>query len=61
METLKKTCPSLELQRDRTTVRAPFNGTVEELLVRVGELVQPGSPIVNMIGEDDLFIEGDIF
>jgi len=60
METLEKNLSSLELQRDRTTVRAPFNGTVEELLVRVGELVQPGSPIVNMIGEDDLFIEGDI-
>ncbi|SHN12618.1 RND family efflux transporter, MFP subunit [Cyclobacterium lianum] len=60
LETLEKNLASLELQRDRTTVRAPFNGTVEELLVRVGELVQPGSPIVNLIGEDDLFIEGDI-
>ncbi|MBD3628793.1 efflux RND transporter periplasmic adaptor subunit [Cyclobacterium sp.] len=60
METLEKNLASLELQKDRTTVRAPFNGTVEELLIRVGELVQPGSPIVNLIGEDDLFIEGDI-
>ncbi|WP_375583373.1 efflux RND transporter periplasmic adaptor subunit [Cyclobacterium xiamenense] len=59
-ETLEKNLSSLQLQKDRTTVRAPFDGTVEELLVRVGELVQPGTPIVNMVGEDDLFIEGDI-
>ncbi|MEX2569535.1 MAG: efflux RND transporter periplasmic adaptor subunit [Cyclobacteriaceae bacterium] len=59
-ETLEKNLASLELQKDRATVKAPFNGTVEELLIRVGELVQPGTPIVNMIGEDDLFIEGDI-
>ncbi len=60
METLEKNLASLQLQKDKSTVRAPFDGTVEELLVRVGELVQPGTPIVNMIGEDDLFIEGDI-
>ncbi|MDN3687316.1 efflux RND transporter periplasmic adaptor subunit [Cyclobacterium jeungdonense] len=60
METLEKNLASLQLQEDKSTVRAPFDGTVEEMLVRVGELVQPGTPIVNMIGEDDLFIEGDI-
>jgi RND family efflux transporter MFP subunit len=59
-ETLEKNLASIELQKDRSTIRAPFNGTVEELVVRVGELVQPGSPVVNFVGEDDLFIEGDI-
>lgn len=59
-ETLEKNLASIELQKDRTTITAPFNGTVEELTVRVGELVQPGSPVVNFVGEDDLFIEGDI-
>ena len=59
-ETLEKNLASLELQKDRSTIEAPFNGTVEELIVRVGELVQPGSPVVSFVGEDDLFIEGDI-
>lgn len=59
-ETLEKNLASIALQKDRTTITAPFNGTVEELTVRVGELVQPGSPVVNFVGEDDLFIEGDI-
>jgi len=59
-ETLEKNLSSIELQKDRSTIRAPFNGTVEKLIVRTGELVQPGSPVVNFIGEDDLFIEGDI-
>lgn len=59
-ETLEKNLASLELQKDRSTIEAPFNGTVEELIVRVGELVQPGSPVASFVGEDDLFIEGDI-
>jgi len=59
-EMLEKNLSSIELQKDRSTIRAPFNGTVEKLIVRTGELVQPGSPVVNFIGEDDLFIEGDI-
>jgi membrane fusion protein, multidrug efflux system len=60
LETLEKNLASIKVQKDRTTITAPFDGTVEEVVVRVGELVQPGSPIVNFIGEDDLFIEGDI-
>tara|TARA_R110001592_G_scaffold363394_1_gene687453 strand:- start:104526 stop:105662 length:1137 start_codon:yes stop_codon:yes gene_type:complete len=59
-ETLEKNLSSIELQKDRSAISAPFNGTVEELIVRVGELVQPGSPVLNFVGEDDLFIEGDI-
>ncbi|MEX2513346.1 MAG: efflux RND transporter periplasmic adaptor subunit [Cyclobacteriaceae bacterium] len=60
METLQKSLASMQVQKDRATIRAPFDGTVENLIVRAGELVQPGSSIVNFVGEDDLFIEGDI-
>ncbi|MFC4872451.1 efflux RND transporter periplasmic adaptor subunit [Negadavirga shengliensis] len=59
-ETLEKSLAALELQKDRTTVTAPFDGTVEQVMVRVGELVQPGSPIANFIGSSDLFIEGEV-
>ncbi|MCC5938765.1 MAG: efflux RND transporter periplasmic adaptor subunit [Lunatimonas sp.] len=59
-ENLEKSLASLQTQKDRTVVRAPFDGTVESVMVRLGELVQPGSPMLNFVGESDLFIEGDV-
>jgi membrane fusion protein, multidrug efflux system len=60
LEGLEKSLETIRIQEDRATIRAPFDGTVEEVMVRAGELVQPGSPIVNFIGESDLYIEGDV-
>ncbi|WP_194774509.1 efflux RND transporter periplasmic adaptor subunit [Pararhodonellum marinum] len=59
-EILEKNLASLKTQSDRTTIRAPFDGTVEQVMVRLGELVQPGLPMFQFIGERDLFIEGDV-
>jgi membrane fusion protein (multidrug efflux system) len=59
-ETLDKNLASLKTQESRTVVTAPFNGTVETVLVRTGELVQPGTPLFHFIGESDLFIESDV-
>lgn len=59
-ETLEKSLASATTQKDRTTIRAPFDGTVEEVRIRLGELVQPGSPILNFVGENDLYIEGEV-
>lgn len=59
-ELLEKNLASLKTQADRSTVRAPFAGTVESVMVRLGELVQPGSPMFQFVGESDLFIEADV-
>jgi len=60
MEILEKNLASVSTQRDRATIRAPFDGTVEEVSIRLGELVQPGTPIINFVGESNLYIEGDV-
>lgn len=59
-EILEKNLASVSTQRDRATIRAPFDGTVEAVNIRLGEMVQPGTPIVNFVGESDLYIEGDV-
>ncbi len=59
-ENLEKNLATLETQLDRTIIRAPFDGTVEEVMVRLGELVQPGSSILNFVGESDLYVEADV-
>lgn len=60
LEGLEKNISTITTQQGRATVRAPFDGTVESITVRAGEVIQPGSPILNFIGESDLYIEGDI-
>jgi RND family efflux transporter MFP subunit len=59
-EGLEKGLASLRTQLGKSTIKAPFNGTVETVRVRVGELVQPGSQMFQFVGESDLFIEADI-
>jgi membrane fusion protein (multidrug efflux system) len=59
-ELLEKNLASVSTQRDKATIRAPFDGSVEAVNIRLGEMVQPGSPIINFVGKSDLYIEGDI-
>jgi membrane fusion protein, multidrug efflux system len=59
-ESLEKNLASLKVQGAKTTVRAPFSGTVESVKVRLGEVVQPGTPILQFVGDSDLFLEADI-
>ena len=59
-EGLEKSLTSLRTQLGKAAIKAPFNGTIETVRVRVGELVQPGSQMFQFVGESDLFIEADI-
>jgi membrane fusion protein, multidrug efflux system len=59
-EGLEKNLASMKTQLDRAYVRAPFNGTVETVQVRMGESVQPGVQMFEFVGESDLFIQSDV-
>jgi RND family efflux transporter MFP subunit len=41
-------------QLDKTTLRAPFNATVLERLGQVGELANPGTPLLRIVDTDHL-------
>jgi len=59
-EGLEKSMASMKTQLGKAVIRAPFNGTIETVRVKLGELVQPGSQMFQFVGESDLFIEADI-
>ncbi|MCE2708984.1 MAG: efflux RND transporter periplasmic adaptor subunit [Bacteroidota bacterium] len=59
-EGLEKSLASLKAQLAKSVIRAPFAGTVESVQVRLGELMQPGLPMFQFVGESDLFIEADL-
>ena len=59
-EGLEKSLAAMKIQLGRAFVRAPFNGTIENIQVRIGELVQPGTPMFQFVGESDIFIQADV-
>ncbi|SIN67170.1 efflux RND transporter periplasmic adaptor subunit [Algoriphagus halophilus] len=59
-EGLERNLASARTNLDKAVIRAPFTGTIEEVQVRLGELVQPGMGMFQFVGESDLFIEADI-
>lgn len=47
---------SYETELDRATLKAPFDGFIEEVHVEAGDLLQPGSPCVTLIDLDPMKI-----
>ena len=46
-----------ELQLSRTVIKAPFNARVVEESVEIGQLVSPNSPICELVGTDEYWIQ----
>ena len=43
-----------------TEIQAPIDGIVDVRAARVGEVVNPGQPIVTLINPDDLWVRADV-
>jgi multidrug resistance efflux pump len=43
-----------------TEIKAPIDGIVDVRAARVGEVVNPGQPIVTLINPDDLWVRADV-
>ncbi len=46
-----------QLNLDYTTIRAPMDGTVMEVPVKAGELVQPGTPVTRVTRMSGLYVK----
>lgn len=49
MERLERSLETLQTQRSRAVVKAPKSGVLDQLLLREGELVSPGSPVAIIV------------
>ncbi|HCI71547.1 MAG TPA: hypothetical protein DHV30_13520 [Balneola sp.] len=43
---------SIKIDLENTSIKAPFNGEVETIMVEEGEMVSPGMAVVRLIGSD---------
>lgn len=49
-----------QLELDWTRVRAPAGGLVTDLQLEIGNLAQPGKPLMTFVGINDVWIQADL-
>lgn len=59
-ESLENSLATLREQRQRSSVVAPFDGVVDKIFPKVGELVGMSGPLVRLVNIDELYINADI-
>lgn len=53
-ESLEKQLASLQEQNDMTRIKSPINGTVDDVMVKIGENIAPGMPAVRVVNTSEL-------
>jgi multidrug resistance efflux pump len=53
----KATADSLQAQIDLTTITAPFDGTISNVIVQTGDLVKPGTIAAQLIDLSRMFLD----
>ncbi len=59
-ENLQSRLKSLQSQLAMSVMRAPFEGIVDDIFVKEGELAMPGSRIMQVLNLDKLYINADV-
>ena len=59
-EGLERQIASLQEQNEMMRIKAPISGTVDEVVVKIGEAVQPGQPAIRVVNTSDLKITANV-
>ncbi|RMG30812.1 MAG: efflux RND transporter periplasmic adaptor subunit [Bacteroidetes bacterium] len=59
-ESLERRLKTLEEQWDKTNIKAPISGTVDEIMVKIGETVSPGYPAFRIVSSRDLSLKAKV-
>jgi RND family efflux transporter MFP subunit len=60
LESLEKSLEALDAQVNKSTIRAPFAGTVDEIFPKNGEFVGMGSPVLRLVNLDRVSVVAEI-
>lgn len=58
-ESLERKLATTRSQLAKTIIKAPFSGVIDLVNVRVGEMVQPGQPILRLVSLEKMYIKAD--
>jgi RND family efflux transporter MFP subunit len=60
MEALENRLASANTELDKTRIRAPFSGSIDNIPVKEGEFMMMGMPMVRVVSLTDLYIKADV-
>lgn len=59
-ESLELKLATTQSQLNKTKIKAPFDGIVDMIDIRVGEMAQPGFPIIRLVSMSNMYIKADV-
>lgn len=60
-EAQNKAVKQLKIQLDKTRIKAPFSGVIDDIMTDEGTVVNPGqSPIMRIVNLNNMYIEADV-
>ena len=59
-ESLERRLATVEEQLNKTRIKAPISGTIDEILPKVGEMVAPGMPVFRVVNTSDLSLKAQV-
>lgn len=59
-ESLEKQLASLNEQNEMTRIKSPISGTVDQVVVKIGENIAPGQPAARVVNSADLKIVANV-
>lgn len=59
-EALESNLEALEAQKDMAIITAPFNGIVDEIHQKKGEIAGPSIPFAQLVNIDQVYVEADV-
>jgi len=59
-QSLQRKLETAQLQLEKATLRAPFSGNIDHVMVKEGEMAQIGLPMVRIVSLNDMYIKADV-
>jgi membrane fusion protein, multidrug efflux system len=59
-ESLERQIASLQEQNEMLRIKSPINGTVDEVIAKIGEAVSPGMPAFRVVNTSDLKLTANV-
>lgn len=57
---IKAQIKSLNTQRGKATIKAPFSGTIDNIFAKSGQMAAPGNPVLRLVNNSTVDITADI-
>ncbi|SMG11455.1 RND family efflux transporter, MFP subunit [Marivirga sericea] len=59
-ETLERQLATAQSQLNMAYLKAPFNGRINDVNVNMGEMVQPGMPVLSMVSQEEMYLKAAV-